>query len=105
MELEVYWLDRAVDRLHDIYSYYALKAGERVAGKLVEGIIDSTLRLKVQPEMGQIEEALADRAEGFRYLVFKNYKIVYRINMQHKRVEIALVFDTRQNPTKMREVQ
>lgn len=55
--------------------------------------------------MGQIEEALADRAEGFRYLVFKNYKIVYRINMQHKRVEIALVFDTRQNPTKMREVQ
>lgn len=82
MALEVYWLDRAVDRLHDIYSYYALKAGERVAQKIVVGIIDATLILRVQPKMGQLEEALEDRDEGFRYLVFKNYKIVYWINVE-----------------------
>lgn len=61
----------------------------------------STLELKNQPEIGQIEELLIDRPQNFRYLVFKNYKIIYWINYPFNRIEIANVFDTRQNPQKL----
>ncbi len=105
MAVEIYWLDMAVDRLHDIYSYYALKAGERIAKKLVNGIVDATLLLGDQPKVGQLEETLEDRPEGFRYLVHKNHKIIYWINEDYKRVEIAHVFDTRQNPSKIKDIK
>ncbi len=101
MELEVYWLELAENKLDDIYSYFSLKAGKRIAKKLVNGIVDSTIALKYQPELGQIESELSHRNEGFRYLVYKNYKIVYWINREAGRIEIANVFDTRQNPEKI----
>lgn len=43
MKLEVYWLQLAEDKLDDIYSYYSIKAGNIVAQKLINGIIDTTI--------------------------------------------------------------
>ena len=103
MELEVYWLELAESKLEDIYSYYSVKASERVAKKLINGIVDSTIGIEKQPEIGQIEISLKHRKQEFRYLVFKNYKIVYWINYNFKRIEIINVFDTRQDPQKINE--
>jgi len=103
MELEVYWLQLAEDKLNDIYNYYKIKAGKRIAQKLIGGIIDATIRLDKQPEIGQAEVSLAERKQQFRYLVFKNYKIVYWINYDFGRIETANVFDTRQDPEKIQE--
>ncbi len=103
MELEVYWAQFAEDKLDDIYNYYKLKAGKRTAQKLVNGIIETTIDLDKQPKIGQVEFRLADRKQEFRYLVFKNYKIVYWINMDFKRIEIANIFDCRQDPEKIDE--
>ena len=61
------------------------------------------LELKKQPEIGQIENSLKNRKQEFRYLVYKNYKIVYWVNYDAERVEIANVFDTRQDPIKIKE--
>jgi plasmid stabilization system protein ParE len=105
MELEVYWLQFAEDKLNDIYSYYSVKAGRRIAQKLINGIVDTVIDLEKQPEKGQIETDLNDRKQEFRYLIFKNYKIVYWINHKSGRVEIANVFDTRQNPEKINETK
>lgn len=105
MELEVYWLQLAEDKLDDIYSYYKLKAGKRIAQKLLNGIVDITIDLPQQPEMGQIEYELTGRKQTFRYLVFKNYKIVYWINTNFNRIEIANVFDCRQDPKKLMETR
>jgi plasmid stabilization system protein ParE len=33
MELEVYWLELAENKLEDIYNYYSIKANKRVAEK------------------------------------------------------------------------
>ena len=33
MELKVFWLQLAEDKLDDIYSYYKIKAGKRTAKK------------------------------------------------------------------------
>lgn len=103
MELEVYWLELAESKLEDIYSYYSVKASERVAKKLIIEIIDSTIGIEKQPEIGQIEICLKHRKQEFRYSVFKNYKIVYWINYDFKRIEITNVFDIRQDPRKINE--
>jgi plasmid stabilization system protein ParE len=63
------------------------------------------LKLQKQPDIGQIEELLTDRIQNFRYLVHKNYKIIYWINIEQSRIEIVDVFDTRQNPVKVKRVK
>ncbi len=102
MGLKIFWTDFARQELHKIYSYYKKEAGEMVARKLVLGIASSTLRLRKTAEIGQREELLADREQDFRYLIHNNYKIIYWINKDKKIVEIADVFDVRQNPLKLK---
>ena len=105
MGLEVYWLQLAEDKLFDIYIYYRFKAGKMVAQNLVNGIVNTTIDLEKNPEIGQIESTLIDRDPKFRYLIFKKYKIIYRVNHYSKRIEIANVFDVRQNPEKIEETE
>lgn len=52
--------------------------------------------------MFQIEDLLIDRENTYRYLICKNYKIIYSVDQKLKLIKIADVFDTRQNPTKIK---
>jgi plasmid stabilization system protein ParE len=101
MELEIYWTVFSEKELENIFEYYRKKANYRIAKKLVDGIYYETLTLKKQSNIGQIEELLKHRKEEFRYLIYKNYKIIYWVNLQENRIEIADIFDTRQNPSKI----
>jgi plasmid stabilization system protein ParE len=103
MALKVFWTDFAKSSLHEIFDYYKNKAGVRISHKLIEGIIKSTEILLNQPLTGQKEEMLNDRSEGFRYLIYKNYKIIYWINQSSQKIEIVDVFDTRQDPLKIKK--
>ena len=105
MELTVYWTRLAENKLTDIYNYYEIKVSIKVAEKLVQGIIDRTINLEKNPFVGQKEELLTNRSQEFRYLVFKNYKIIYWVNTKKKRIDIANIFDTRQHPIKIKEVK
>lgn len=105
MELEVYWLELAENKLKDIFIYYSIKVSKSVADELINGIVDSTIGIEKQPEIGQVESFLEHRKQEFRYLVFKNYKIIYWVNYDFMRIEIANVFDTRQNPEKIKETK
>ncbi len=102
MELNLFWTDFSQKELKKIYEYYRENAGVQVAKNLVDGIYNETLKLKVQPRIGQEEEFLNNRKEEFRYLVYKNYKIIYWINEVESRIEVNDVFDTRQNPPKIK---
>ena len=104
MSLTVYWTRFAENKIDDIYEYYEFKAGVSVALKLVNGIIDRTISLEKNPYLGPKEKLLEKRKQEFRYLVFKNYKIIYWVNLNKKRIEVANVFDTRRNPEKMDEI-
>ena len=104
MELAVYWTRFAENKLDDIYDYYKSKASTKIARKLITGIIDKTIGLDKNPHIGQKEELLSDRSQNFRYLVFKNYKIIYWINQNKNRIDIVNVFDTRQNPLKIKNI-
>lgn len=101
MGLTVYWTQFAENKLEDIFEYYKFKAGIRVAQTLVNGIIDISLSLEFNAYGGQKEEHLSERKQDFRYLVFKNYKIIYWIDEVKQIVFISNVFDTRQNPQKL----
>ena len=105
MGLEVYWTEFSESELEKIFDYYHNKVSYRVAKKLTDGIYKETLKLEEQPEIGQIEELLKNRKQDFRYLVYKNYKIIYWINKREKRIEINDVFDSRQNPVKIERIK
>lgn len=103
MGLDIYWSQFSKLKLEGIYQYYRSKAGQKVAKKIVDGIVDQTILLDENPEIGQIESTLDDRSREFSYLVYTNYKIIYYINKETNRIVIANVFDTRQNPDKLKE--
>ena len=48
-----------------------------------------------------LRNLLKERIQNFRYLIFKNYKIIYWFNKEKNWIEIVDVFDTRQNPPKI----
>ncbi|MET3025527.1 type II toxin-antitoxin system RelE/ParE family toxin [Flavobacterium sp. UW10123] len=104
MELKIYWTDFAKTELKKIFDYYKKEASLTVAKKIVLGITKETLKLKPKPTnaIGQREELLESYSEEIRYLVYKNYKIIYWINLKRNSIEILDVFDTRQNPIKIK---
>jgi len=105
MALKIYWSQLAEEKLEDIFEYYKTKASLRTARNLITGIVKHTLSLSNNPFIGQKEELLLNRKQGFRYLVYKNYKIIYWLNEAKSRIEIANVFDTRQNPQKLQKTK
>lgn len=105
MELTVFWTQFARNKLDDIFDHYKHKASIKIARKLVDSIIDHTTGLEHQPYVGQREELLLNRPQKFRYIVYKSYKIIYWINERKNRIDIAHVFDTRQDHFKIRETK
>ena len=105
MELEIFWSQLAEDKLKDIFDYYKVKAGLKIARKIVNQIINKTIDLDQNPKIGQIEDLLNHKKFEFRYLISTNYKIIYYINLETKRIIIANVFDARQNPEKLQETK
>lgn len=105
MELAIYWTDFSKKELKSIFDFYKEKASVNIARSLVIGITKEASKLKKQPTIGQEEELLENDSRDFRYLVFKSYKIIYWINLEKNRIEIFDVFDTRQNPQKIKRTK
>jgi len=101
MALKIFWTDFSKGELRLIFNYYKEKASLKIARKLVLELTHEVIKLQSQPYTGQKEELLIDKVQEFRYLVHRNYKIIYWVNMQKNRIEITDVFDTRQNPIKI----
>ncbi len=101
MELRIAWTQFAENQLQDIFGYYLEKANAEVSNKLANSILNRTIDLIKNPFWGQTEESLKHRSEGFRYLVEKNYKIIYWIDENNVVVNIANVFDWGQDESKI----
>ncbi len=105
MAFRIIWSEFAETQLQEIYEYYEKKASTKVAKKLVKGIINEPTKLIKTPSIGQEEELLKHRKTEYRYLVFKNYKLIYSIDSQNGFIKIADIFDTRQNPPKLQRTK
>jgi toxin ParE1/3/4 len=100
--MTIFWTDFAKNRLSDIFDFYKNKVSLQFARKLVTSIIKHSKSIEKHPLKGPLEEHLIDRPHQFRYSVFKNYKLIYWVNTKKNRIEIVHVFDTRQNPLKIK---
>lgn len=99
--MEILWTDFAIKNLKAIFKYYAEKANIKIAHRIRSQILQSTKKLKNNPELGQIEFSLKSFKQNHRYILKDNYKIIYKI--KENKIIINDVFDTRQNPLKMND--
>lgn len=92
---EIIWTDRARLSLNYIWNFYAEidpAIANRICGeilKAVEGIIFT--------EQYQLEETLQG---NYRRIIVRHFKIIYR--PIEKGILILQIFDTRQNPKKLK---
>ena len=99
MQYKVIWANRALKDLELISGYYA-QVSIKTCNKIITGILKRTRQLESFPESGQIYEALQETKFTYRRLVENNYLIIYRI--EKNIIYIAAVFDSRQEPAKLR---
>ena len=105
MNFKIIWSAQAENELDKIFGYYLENVSASVAKKLVKEIIAEPRKLTANPEISQIEELLLDREVQYRYLLCNNYKLIYSIDSKENFIKIADVFDTRQNPDKIKRVK
>ena len=73
---------------------------EIYADETVDKIYERVFDLENFSEMGQREPLLINYSIVYRYLVEGDYKIIYSI--EHDEIRINRIFDTRQNPQKLK---
>ena len=98
--MKVFCTKFALNSLSDIYKYYQENVSLTISQNIKDSVLSSSRQLEKQFHSGQIEELLIDLDEGHRYILRGNYKIIYKI-YNHK-IYITDVFDTRQNPEKIK---
>ena len=101
MENQIVWTNFAKEELKAAYSYrlnYSIQSAEN----LLEKILSSIALLTKFPELGPKEPLLNDRKREYRFLVVKNYKITYYLDLPI--VYIMSIFDVRQNPDKIKNI-
>ena len=101
----ILWTDFAINQLKDIFDYHMIKASPNIAQRLIQKIIDATIILENNPKSGRKEELLEDRSQEFRFIIVKNYKIIYWIDYEVNIIFISIIFDTRQNPKKISKAE
>lgn len=79
MGLVVFWSQFAELKLKEIFEYYRANASNSVAFKITDGIINQTLYLNENPEIGQKEIYLEEATRTFRYLIFTKITKYYII--------------------------
>lgn len=99
MEIKILWSDSAFADLEEIFEYHRTKASPDIARNLVKSIIQKTQILESNPFVGVKEPLLTGRPFEYRYLIEKNYKIIYRFNDNF--IKVNTIFDCRQNPNKL----
>lgn len=97
--MKILWTDFASFVLTEIYAYYKLKTGLKVAKRIRSDVFTAVRQLEHHAQSGQIEETLKELGEVHRYLVAGNHKVVYK--QIPEGILITDVFDTRQDPAKI----
>ncbi len=99
--MKVLWTKSALASLYDIYKYYNENVSITIAYNVRDNILAAARQLEQHAHIGQSEELLKEMESGHRYIVKDNYKIIYKI--QTNKIYITDIFDTRQDPDKIKE--
>ena len=102
MKYKIIWSNFAEFQLDLIFNYYTEEVNINTATKIIFQIRDRVKELNLNPFIGKKEELLVGRKENYRHLIVTNYKVIYSVNEQAGIIKIADIFDTRQNPIKLK---
>ena len=102
MNYIIIWSNFAEYQLDEIFNYYTKKVNVKVAQSIMFKIRDKVEVLIKNPLIGEKEELLEDRKQNYRRLIVTNYKIIYSLNEKVETIKIVDIFDTRQNPIKLK---
>ncbi len=95
--MRIVWTLPAKFYLKEILAYHKEVAGAKVSKKIKEALLSAPKQLINFQELGSIEEF---EPYEYRSIITGHYKIIYRIVMSN--IYIIDVFDTRQNPEKVK---
>lgn len=97
---QIIWTRIALLNTRKVHKFYLKNANKEIANKIVEEIFTHVNSLESSSFIGQAEECLKYLKKDNRYLVLSHCKIIYRV--EKNVVYITHVFDTRQNPKKLK---
>lgn len=98
--MQVIFTEQAFRGLEEALAFIADKVSEEKLSEITTRILDRTDELKTQPYQGQQEPYLSHLSPDYRRLIEDHYKIIYRV--ESNTVYIIDIFDSRQDPYKMR---
>lgn len=101
-KLTVVWSDFAATQLEVTYHFIRIETNKDLAKKEVNQILESTDNLAIFPNSGKIEPTLINETKEYRFLVKGHYKIIYTIEYELNEIRILDLFDSRQNPSKIK---
>ena len=98
----IWWSPKAKRRLKGIYLYYKERS-ELAAENILTEINSAVEHLTKYPQMAAKEPLLAGFAKIYRSLLVRKYfKVVYFVDEVKYAIVIATVWDSRQNPAKLK---
>jgi toxin ParE1/3/4 len=97
--MKVLITDFAKQQLSDIYEYYRLQGYGKYARNIRKEVIEKALSLRDFPNMGVLEPNLLELDMEHRYVIVKNYKVIYR--QLADTIVVTDVFDTRRDPSEI----
>ena len=95
MDLKLIWSESAIEDLGAIVRFIALRDGPDMARQIGFGIYNRAQILTRHPEAGS---ALAEKQDArWRKLIFKSWKIAYRIDREAKVVYLVRIWHAARN--------
>ena len=100
--MKIVWTSKAKSQIRDIFDFYSKKVSIKLANRIVSEITQKPSVLLKYPSLGQRESLLEEVDPRIRYLIQGNYKLIYLPT--ENEIVIISVFDTRQNPSKIKDI-
>jgi len=95
VDFKLIWSESSIEDLGAIVRFIALRDGSDVARQIGFGIYDRAQVLSRHPEAGSV---LAEKQDDrWRKLIFKSWKIAYRIDRDTRVVSVVRIWHAAQN--------
>lgn len=98
--MAVIYTRQALSSLREALELIKPKVSKEKLKEVRKKIFDKADKLQDNPKLGQKEEYLAHLDKGHRRVIHSHYKIIYLV--QKDRIIVTDIFDTRQDPEKMK---
>ncbi len=98
--MKLFYTEQSLASLQECLDFFPPEVSAEKINEIRDRILVKADKLLTNPYIGQQEEYLEHLDKGHRRLIEGNYKIIYRV--QGENIYITDIFDSRQDPAKMK---